>query len=47
MVTIRWTHEAELWLKDIYDYISKDNIKAAKKVIFGIYEKAQILINNL
>ena len=24
MAEIRWTNEAELWLKDIYDYIALD-----------------------
>ena len=43
MVNINWTIEAELWLKDIYDYISNDNPSAAKKVIDGIYEKVQLL----
>lgn len=25
MAAIRWTFEAETWLKDIYDYIAQDN----------------------
>jgi len=37
MVNINWTKEAENWLKDIYDYISKtkndrNNIKNLKSV---------------
>jgi len=31
MVGINWTNEAELWLKDIHDYIAEDNPKIAKK----------------
>jgi len=43
MVDINWTYEAEKWLKDIHDYIALDNPLAAKRVIKGIYDKAQIL----
>lgn len=43
MVEIRWTREAERWLKDIYDYIAKENPAAAAKVVSGIYGKAQLL----
>lgn len=44
MATIRWTAEAERWLKDIYDYIRRDSQAAAVSVITGIYEKAQALV---
>ena len=43
MAEIRWTIEAEIWLKNIYDYIAQDNHGAAAKVVEGIYEKAQLL----
>jgi plasmid stabilization system protein ParE len=43
MPKIRWTSEAEKWLKDIYDYIAQDNKNAAQRVTTGIYNKAQIL----
>ena len=43
MAEIRWTNEAETWLKDIYDYIAQDNSSAAANVVEGIYEKAQLL----
>jgi toxin ParE1/3/4 len=43
MAEIRWTSEAEVWLKDIYNYIAQDNPSAAMKVIEEIYEKVQIL----
>ena len=41
MGEINWTREAEKWLKDIHDYIARDNPSAAKRVVTGIYEKAQ------
>lgn len=43
MVDIHWTSEAELWLKDIHDYIALDNKSIAKKVVIEIYQKVQIL----
>lgn len=43
MAEIRWTAEAEKWLRDIHDYIAQDNPTAASRVIAGIYEKVQIL----
>jgi len=43
MAEIRWTLEAELWLKDFYDYIALDNPHAADQVIDGNYNTAQIL----
>ncbi len=43
MAEIRWSHEAAQWLKEIYEYIAQDNPTAARKVVSGIYEKAQLL----
>jgi len=43
MVEIHWTNEAELWLKDIHDYIALDKKSVAKKVVTEIYNKTQIL----
>ena len=43
MVEIRWTEEAQRWLRDIYDYIAADNPDAARKVVTEIYDKVQIL----
>lgn len=43
MAKLRWTREAEQWLKDIHDYIAGDNPGAANKVVAGIYDKAQLL----
>ena len=42
-MTIEWTEEARLWLKDIHDYITQDNERIAKKIIKEIYNKVQIL----
>ena len=43
MVELNWTLESERWLRDIFNYISKDNPQAAISTINSIYEKAQIL----
>jgi len=43
MAELRWTREAEQWLKDIREYILRDNPVAAGKVVVGIYNKAQLL----
>jgi len=36
---IRRTSEAEIWLRDIHEYIATDNPSAAIKVVEGIYDK--------
>jgi plasmid stabilization system protein ParE len=46
MAEIRWTFEAESWLRDIHDYIAANNPDAAIKVIEGIYNKAQTRAGN-
>jgi plasmid stabilization system protein ParE len=43
MVSLNWTDEAKYCLKNIHDYITFDNPKAAKNVVKKIREKAQIL----
>ncbi len=43
MATIRWSDEAQQWLKEIHDYIAQDDPAAAHGVVSGIYKKAQIL----
>ncbi len=43
MAEIRWTSEAESWLKDIFDYIAQDNPDAAAAVVRGIFEKTRLL----
>lgn len=44
MAELVWTEESERWLKDIFDYIARDNPEAAASVVSGIYEKAQLLV---
>jgi len=46
MAKIIWTSEAEKWIKDIFDYISQDNQDAAEKVVNGIYERVQMLLQH-
>lgn len=43
MVEINWTHEAQIWLKDIYGYIALDNPDAAQRTIAGIFARVQLL----
>jgi len=43
MAKLRWTLEAEKWLKDIHDFIAEDNPRAAASVVAGIYQKTQLL----
>jgi plasmid stabilization system protein ParE len=43
MVVIRWTDEAEAWMKDIHSYIAKDDPQAAERVLREIYKRTQIL----
>jgi len=43
MGSIKWTAEAELWLRDIHDYIARDNPAAAQRTVQRIYEKARLL----
>ena len=38
MAEIRWTSEAETWLRDIYNYIAADNPDAA--IILGVFHGA-------
>lgn len=46
MARIVWTEEASQWLEDIFEYIAKANPDAARRVVLGIYERAQVLENN-
>jgi plasmid stabilization system protein ParE len=43
MAEIRWTEEAERWLRDIFDFIAEDNPDAARRVVSSIFERAQVL----
>lgn len=33
MGRVRWTSEAEIWLRDIHDYIARDSPTAARRTI--------------
>ena len=46
MAKIAWTHEAQRWLEDIYEFIAADSGQAAAETVQGIYEKAQVLIDH-
>jgi toxin ParE1/3/4 len=39
-----WTDEALRWLEDIFEYIAQDNPDAAARTVQGIYERAQLLV---
>jgi toxin ParE1/3/4 len=43
MGRVRWTSEAEIWLRDIHDYIARDNPAAARRTIERLYRKAEVL----
>jgi len=43
MGQVRWALEAERWLREIYDYIARDNPAAALRTVQGIREKAETL----
>jgi len=43
MAKIKWTREAEKWLRDIHDYIAEDNSLAAAKVVAEIYKRARLI----
>jgi plasmid stabilization system protein ParE len=43
VVEINWTDEAQIWLRDIYNYIAIDNRDAAERTVIGIFQKAQLL----
>ncbi len=46
MAEISWTHESEIWLKDIYDYIAADNPEAGARTVLAIFDTAQLLRNH-
>jgi len=43
VVRITWTREAEVWLHDIFKYISRDKPETALSLIQSIYDRVQIL----
>lgn len=46
MGKVSWTSEAELWLRDIHDYIARDNPTAAQRTLERIYRKTEVLENH-
>ena len=46
MAELAWTEEASRWLEDIFEYIAQENPDAARRVVVGIYDHAQVLKNN-
>ena len=45
MAEVRWTAEAQRWLRDIFEYISSDNPQAAVQTVNGLFERTQVLLN--
>lgn len=43
MGRVNWTTEAEIWLREIHDYIARDNPAAARRTVERIYRKAELL----
>lgn len=43
MGSLNWTAESQRWLKDIFGFIAIDDPVAAKRVVSGIFERAQVL----
>ena len=43
MAKVAWTAEAQLWLRDIHDYIAVENPAAAERVALAIYDSVQVL----
>lgn len=46
MAKIVWTNESLRWLKEIDEHIARESNQAAARVIEGIYEKVQLLIDH-
>jgi len=43
MAQVAWTAEAQLWLRDIHDYIATDNPAAAERVAVANHASVQVL----
>ena len=43
MAEVRWTSEAQKWLREIHDFIAQDNPRAAVGVVNGILAKGLLL----
>ena len=46
MAEVVWTEEASRWLEDIFEYNAQENPEAARQVVLGIYQHAQVLRDN-
>ena len=46
MATLKLTHEATERLREIHDYIARDNPSAASLVVDGIFAKTQLLCSH-
>ncbi|PKL79628.1 MAG: type II toxin-antitoxin system RelE/ParE family toxin [Ignavibacteriae bacterium HGW-Ignavibacteriae-4] len=46
MVQIKWTRQAKLDMKNIFDYISNDSVKYAQRQIEGIIKNTSFIKNN-
>ncbi len=46
MAKLIWTEEALAGLRDIGEYVAEQNPRAAVKVVEGIYQKTQLLIEH-
>jgi plasmid stabilization system protein ParE len=43
MAKIAWTAEAQVWLRDIHEYIAAANPAAADRVALAIYDSVRVL----
>ncbi len=43
MARISWTDEAQKWLREIYEYVARDNKEAAVKLVNSIRQKVKVL----
>lgn len=46
MAKLNWTEESVNWLRDIFEFLESDNPVAARKVVDGIYDRTQILLDH-
>lgn len=43
MAKVRWTAEAQQWLKTIHDYIARDKPQAAIRTVRALHQKVDML----
>lgn len=46
MAELNWTEESISWLRDIFEFIESDNPVAARQVVNGIFDRAQVLLEH-